>query len=510
MNKYGIYTRFFSTFATNILRVGISFIAGLLIARTLGPGEYGNFSFLLGSFISFAALANMGSSSAFYTFISQKRHSRKFFLYYAVWVLFQLLILLFFVLFLPDSIRQKIWLGHPFGLVILALLASFAMNQLWTFVAQIGESIRDTVGVQMRNLALAAIYLVCVAVLAGFHIISVKNILILNIILYLLFSALYARRVYQADILSKEQEEDLKEVLRKFKRFCLPLVPYAGVVFLYSFADYWILQKFGGSVQQGYYAIGARFSALSLIATISILQVFWKEIAEANSLGNMERVRMLYRRVSRTLYFISAVISCVMIPFSGEILTLLLGPSYQAAWLPLSLMLLYPVYQSLGQITTTTLYATGKTKAHSYIWTFLMPISIPIVYFLLAPKSAIVPGLHLGATGLAIKMLGVLILGVNIAAFVVARHLKAFFDWGHQINVLLLLLPAGFLSKLFAQYILSLISFNGYTILVMAVSGVFYLAIVVASVYFFPALAGMNREMINRGFSWFRARIKPA
>jgi len=510
MNKKNVKVRFFTTFITNILRLGISFIAGLVIARTLGPSEYGNLSFLLGSFTSLATLVNMASSSAFYTFISQRQRGEKFFLYYTVWVLFQLLILLFFVLLLPDSGRQKMWLGHPFWLVILALLASFTMNQLWTFASQIGESIRDTVGVQVRNLVLAAAYLVFVAVLAEFHALSVQNIFILNITLYLIFSALYAWRVYRTGLLSKKGDDDLKTVLGEFKGFCTPLVFYTGIAFLYSFADYWFLQKFGGSAQQGYYAIGVKFSALSLIATTSILQVFWKEIAEANALGNMERVRLLYRRVSRTLYFTGALISCVMIPFAREILALLLGPSYQNAWLPLSLMFLCPLHQSLGQITSTVLYATGKTKTQSYIWIVVMAISIPTAYLLLAPRSAIISGFQLGAMGLAIKSLGVLILGVNLSAFFVAKHIKVNFEWGHQINVLLLLLPAGFLSKLISQYVLSLATIDGYIILVMAVSGFFYLTIVAASVYFFPSIAGVSREMINHGFSCLRSRIKPA
>ena len=508
--KKNIKVRFLLTFITNILRAGISFIAGLIIARTLGPGEYGNFNFLLGSFISLATLVDMASNSAFYTFISQRQRGKKFFLYYGGWVLFQLLILLLLVLFLPNSIRQKIWIGHPFGLVFLALLASYAMNQLWRLIAQIGESIRDTIGVQIRNLALAVTYLICVAVLAGFHVVSVKNLFILNVILYLLFSVLYARSIYRAGTLSKGEEENLRGVLGEFKTFCLPLVIYTGVGFLYTFADYWLLQKFGGSVQQGYYAIGARFAALSLIATTSMLQVFWKEISEANSLGNMERVRLLYHRVSRSLYFIGAVISCVMIPFSREILALLLGPSYQDAWLPLSLMFFYPVHQSIGQITGTMFYATEKTKAQGYIGIFFMAISISTAYILLASKSAIVPGFQLGAMGLAMKMVGCQILGVNISAFFMSKYINSPFDWSHQIKVLLLLLPIGFLSKFFSQGILSLASFDGYAILVMAISGIFYMVSVAILIRCFPSIAGLSREQINHALSWLRARIKPA
>ncbi len=135
MNKNSIKVRALATFLARILRAGVSFITGLVIARALGPDEYGNFSFLLGSFISLGSLVDMASSSAFYTFISQRPRGRKFY-YYSGWITLQLLILLLLVLFLPDAIRQKIWLGHPLNLVVLALLASFTMNQLWRLGAQ--------------------------------------------------------------------------------------------------------------------------------------------------------------------------------------------------------------------------------------------------------------------------------------------------------------------------------------------------------------------------------------
>jgi O-antigen/teichoic acid export membrane protein len=125
MKRTDIKVRFLTTFITNILRVGLSFIAGLVIARTLGPSEFGNFNFLMGSFTSFAILVDISSSSAFYTLISQRKRGKKFFLYYGGWVLLRLLIIFFLVLFSPNSIRHKIWLGHPIGLVILALLSGF-------------------------------------------------------------------------------------------------------------------------------------------------------------------------------------------------------------------------------------------------------------------------------------------------------------------------------------------------------------------------------------------------
>jgi len=507
MDRNSIKVRFLSTFITNILRLGILFITGIIIARTLGPSEYGNFNFLLGSFTSLVTLVDMASSSAFYTFISQRKRGKIFFIYYANWVIAQLFILLIFTLTVPNSFKQKIWLGQSSELLILALFATFSINLIWRLAGQIGESIRDTVGVQIRNLTLAVAYLLCVVGLAGFDMMNIKKIFIVNIILYLFLSYLYFRRMCRIGIVTNEMHEDFKAIYGEYKRFCLPLVAYTIIGFIYSFADYWMLQKYGGSVQQGYYSIGYRFAFLSLIATTSILQIFWKEIAEAYSTGNSDKVRILYKRVSRGLYFAGAVISCVLIPFSKEILSLLLGAQYQAAWLPLGLMFLYPIHQSMGQITGTMLFATEKTKVKSIIGIFFMISSIVMAYFMLAPEDAIIPGLNMGAVGLALKMLICQFIEVNLMAFFVSRYVNLAFDWSHQLYVLLILLSLGFFCKFFVERGLSLFYSGEHVIFTMFGSGFLYLISVATLVRFSPSIAGFNKDQVDYGLALFRKRV---
>ena len=78
MLKTSIRSRFIFTVGTNFFRSLLSFITGILLARLLGPESYGNMAFLMGSFMGVLSLLNMGSSSAFFTFMSQKTRSRKF------------------------------------------------------------------------------------------------------------------------------------------------------------------------------------------------------------------------------------------------------------------------------------------------------------------------------------------------------------------------------------------------------------------------------------------------
>lgn len=504
LNKYSIKIRFLTTLITNGLRGGLSLVTGIIIARVLGPSGYGDFNFLLGSFVAFASLVNMGSSNAFYTFISQQPRSRRFFQYYGLWMMIQFLTLMLLVLLLPDFWQNKVWLGHPTEIVLLALCASFAMQQLWQLTGQIGESIRDTIGVQVRNLGLSLVYLICITFLSLGGLLNIKRLFYLNLILYMSFAAAYSWRLYNKGIFLNSEEETFSNIWGEFKKYCRPLVIYSLAGFFYYFADIWFLQYFGGATQQGYYAIGARFAYISLIVTTSILQVFWKEISEAHHLANKERVRYLYVKISRGLYFTTATISCLLIPFSREILNFLLGSAYEGAWFCLSLMFLYPVQQSMGQIAGTFLYATGLTRAKSYIGLFFMGISIPTTYLLLASKTAPIPGFGLGAIGLALKMVFCTLMEVNLMALVIARYYGWKFDWFYQMASIGLLLSASFLSKSIIRIFFSIIGLTFHLFYEIFLTGLVYFILIGVILYLFPWLAGLEQKQINDFLVSFR------
>lgn len=507
MKRTGIKVRFLTTLVTNVLRVGFSFITGMVIARSLGPGGFGDFNFLMGSFTALANLVDMGSSSAFYTFISRGPRGRKLFIYYGGWILVQLFVLLLVVVFLPGSIKGKIWLGHPNDLILLALLSNFTANQFWRFAGQIGESIRDTVGVQVRNLLLSASYLAGVVLLMWFHLISIKNLFILNFALYLLLAIGYGWRLRLSSELSTDTIEDFGTIFREFRSYCLPLIVVTLVGFVHAFADYWLLQNFGGAVQQGYYAVSAKCASIALIATVSILQVFWKEISEVYAHRDFDRVRFLYYNVTRCLYFGATVISCSFIPFSKEILTLFLGPSYKSAWLSFSIMMFYPIYQSLGQITGIMLLAMGKTKTKSCIDVLFMVVSIPATYFFLAPRAAFLPGLELGAVGLAVKMVICQLLVVSLTIYFVARYIKTPIYWRYQLNVFLLLLTSSFVVKYSILGVISFLSLNIGQLSIIILSLITYLFLISGYLYYFPELAGMNGLQVKQGFYWLREKF---
>ena len=81
MNQ-GIFARTNFTFVMTALRSLMLVAAGIYLARAMGPSTFGEFSFLLASFMALKTLLDLGTSSAFYTFVSGKNVNANVILFY--------------------------------------------------------------------------------------------------------------------------------------------------------------------------------------------------------------------------------------------------------------------------------------------------------------------------------------------------------------------------------------------------------------------------------------------
>jgi O-antigen/teichoic acid export membrane protein len=465
----------------------------LLIARGLGPADYGILSFLLASFTAFRSLLDIGSSSAFYSFISKKLQSKKFINTYLIWLLIQFIILiLFIVIIAPDNWIINIWQGEFRERVLLAFVAVFFQQQIWGVLSQIGESQRLTVRIQSINLSLAVVHLLIIYGLYFFDALSIERIFILIIIEFLLVGIISLLII---DITYSEEILTLREIIQQHIKYCLPIIPLTYLGLVMNFADTWLLQRYGGAIEQAYYGIGYRFAAISLIATQSVLKIFWKEVAEANEKGNEAKISRIYNLTNRVFFIFGCVISGFLIPWASEIIQLFLGEEYIGGALVLSLMFLYPIHQSLGQIIGTMYLALELTKKYAILGIIHLSLSIIAVYFLLAPGSADIPGLGLASTGLAIKMLIIQVVSVNLSVWWLCRYKGWKFSIIYQIVGISSFIFAGFFSKHMVSFLLGndlqqLVQFMLTGLLYIITSGLF--------IYSMPWLLNMDRNEIKK------------
>lgn len=476
----------------NILRAGVGFLTAMLLARWLGPEVYGGFAFIVASLLAARALVDMSVSQAFFTFLSQRQRSKKFVNIFLFWIAFQLAISVLIALILPDSYIYSIWQNQSRSLVVLALIAVFMQHQVYQIALSMAEANRQTIRVQLLTLVITVFHLLAIITLWVLDLLLLPLIFGVLIIEWTAASFIAAKMYVTAPPEVNDSYDSIQSVFQEFWLYCKPLIPYVWLGFFYVFFDRWLLQIWGGSEEQAYYAVALQISSVSLLATAAIIKVFWKEIAEAYKLNNISLIQNLYTKTTRTLFVLSAIISGAIIPWSEEVLSLVLGAAYSEGAFTFTIMLLYPVFQVLTQISGTVLYATENVKTFANIGYVFMAVSMLVTYLLLAPTTNYLPGMDLKSNGLAIKMLSMIFLQAIACIYFIKRLFGVKFEFLHQVIVLFLVLSLSFISKFVIANLFSLSL--AIEMLIATLCYLFFMIIIIIS---FPSIVSLSRDKIN-------------
>ena len=435
----------------------------------------------------------MGTASAFFTFMSQKSRGKKFVASYVAWQFLQFSISLIFIgLIFPNAWINILWLGQQKELVLLAFAAVFMQQQAWQTVIQIGESMRLTYRVQIMNLCLAAAHIILITAMWQLGLMSPKFIFGLITTEYII-AILIACKVIPLGQLPDDPLNG-KALFKEYRTYCTPLFFYSLIGLVYEFADRWLLQNFGGSEEQGFYSIGYHFSVISLLLTGSMFNIFWKEISEAYENKNNERIIHLYQKACCLLYFFAVVISALLIPWSEEITRIALGPAFVQGHLVVSVMFLFSAHRTLGMINGAMLLATGKTRVHLISGGIFMGISIPVSYFIQAPTTVALPGLGLGAMGMAVKVIVFNIFMVNTVTWWIGKEFDKKFDWIYQVAGMGGTLFLGWLSYTLAEQLAAGLSLGTYAH--ASIGCLLYFPMVGVMLWKAPWIAGTSQNEI--------------
>ena len=158
----------------------------------------------------------------------------------------------------------------------------------------------------------------------------------------------------------------------------------------------------------------------------------------------------------------------------------------------LQIMLLYPIHQTIGQMAGIFYNSTNRNKIYSLWGTIQITSSLVITYFLIAPGTYFVPGLNLGALGVALKTVSLQFIGTNILTYINCKFLNLRFS-EHLIHQLIVL-PSCFLIGMLAKWIAETITSSNLNFLL--VSSFVYVATILIVAITFPRLIGFKDKFI--------------
>jgi O-antigen/teichoic acid export membrane protein len=289
-----------------------------------------------------------------------------------------------------------------------------------------------------------------------------------------------------------QKSRSVKETALEFKDYSMPLFWASMVGIFAALGDRWLLQIFGGATEQGYYSLGFNLGAICFLLTSSFTPLLMREYAVAYEQNNTDRLAFLFSKYLPLFYVITAIIACFLTVHGDWLAPLIGGDDFSKAALPVMLLGLAPIHQTYGQLSGSLMTATDRTREYGRISMFMAIMGLPVTYFVLAPETYW--GLNLGATGLAIKLVVLQIIGVNIQLWYNTRQLglKIRKFLVHQVLVVMLFLIFAFIGKFIVGS-----SFDS-GIVALILSGGLYLLFVISIVFIFPSFISMSRlELLN-------------
>lgn len=496
--------RYFYKLLTNLIGLPVYLVTQAIIPRGLGPQAYGDFNFLTSFFTQVMTFLDMGTSTGFYTKLSQRPNETALVSFYFYFVLFSVITLFAWVTAaIKTPVFRIIWPNQGIWFIYLA-----AVWGILNWVLQVLQKMTDSYGLTV-NSEIARMFqritgMVFIVIIFWFNLLHLTSLFFLYYVIMglLIFSLLYIiwKKQYNINLLALGLKE-LKIYIKEFYQYCHPLFIYALVCLIAGIFDRWLLQIFGGSVQQGFFGLAYQIGAGCFIFTGAMTPLLMREFAIAFGENDLKRMASLFRRYIPMFYSITAYFACFIAAQADKIVYIMGGKRFSGAGAAMTLMALFPIHQTYGQLSNSVFLATGQTALYRNIGVVFMVLGLPVTYLLIAPHAAL--GLDAGATGLAIKMVLLQILAVNVMLYYNAQMLNLHF-WkyvGHQVLSLTGLLAIAFSVKLMVDMAMPS---HKYIVLPFLVAGMLYTLVVMVAVVVKPVALGFQREDID--MAWAKLR----
>lgn len=500
MNKItdSLKKRYFYKLFANGLGLIMGVLTQSLIPRGLGPRLYGDFNFLTNFFSQFFGFFDMGNSMAFYTKLSQRHKEPKLVSFYFYFIgLIVLIVIAFVVVVFVTGGQVKLWPNQPIFYIWLAILFS-----MLTYISQIMGNITDAYGLtvpsEVSKTFQKIIGLFIIAAMFLSRKLNIVNFFFYNYVILLFLIIFLAKIIKQSGYFVNDawrlSSAEIKMYTKEFYYYSHPLFVYSLIGFIAGIFDRWLLQVYGGSIQQGFFSLSSQVGVICFMFSGTMMLLITREFSLAYKSKNLQLMASIFRKHIPLLYSMTAFLACFIAINADKITLIIGGGKFEKASLAVAIMAFFPIHQTYGQLSGSVFYATGQTRLYRNIGIVFLLIGLPLTYFLIAPKKVF--GLDLGAEGLAIKTILIQFIGVNVQLYFNSRFLKLSFLWylKHQIISVMFFLTIASFTTYGIEY---LFKFQKNIIFSFLLSGFLYTIINIYFVYSCPAIIGVKKQDVN-------------
>jgi len=387
------------TFTENIITKGLSFLTILILTRTLGPEEYGKYSFVFITVALCSALFDFGMENTAVRFAARDKDQTQsiFGLYLLAKLSILLGLVLFFILggqwFLTDVMRKgEISQFLPYLIAGLIGESLFFVNDTYLQARQ---------RFQFRaflNIARFSVALLFVASLFGGHWLSLQAVFLIYLV-PLLFSTVFLGKYvgFIRTFLKSGLNPELFREIFSYERW---MFVYSAAYNLLGRVDFFMLSFWVHFQQLGIYNAAYQLCSIVSFLPMCLGKVLLPALSELPEQEVYRKTRKLIRGT-----FLICLAASALIPLTGWFVPLLLGREYVSAVPILQILLLAFIIGLLSMPYEQSLYSLGRPKVLS-IGRYIQLLLIVVLNLVFLPSAGISYGAYVVAlTGLVGRLM---------------------------------------------------------------------------------------------------------
>lgn len=386
------------TFSENVITKGLSFSTILILTRTLGPEEYGKYSFIFVTVAMGSALFDFGMENTAVRFAAREKDQIQ--PIFGLYLLVKLCTLMSLVLFFAIG-----------GNWLFGLMHKEAVSQYMPYliVGLIGESlffVNDTYLQAMQrfqfrailNISRFSVALLLVASLFTGRWLSLQAVLLVYLVPLLFSLGFWGQYIrFIRDFLEKGLPSNLLRELFNYERW---MFIYSTANNLLGRVDFFMLGFWVHFQQLGIYNAAYQLCAIVSFLPMCLGKVLLPALSELPEFEIFQKTKKLIR-----VTFLICLVATLLIPMTVWFVPLLLGKEYASAVPILQILLLTFIIGLLSMPYEQSLYSLGRPKVLS-IGRYMQLFMIVILNLLILPSVGETCGAYVAAfTGLAGRLM---------------------------------------------------------------------------------------------------------
>ena len=405
----------------NVVSALANLVVLAVVPKALGPVHYGLFTYLQQIFGQIVSLLDLSTSGAIFVKLSANNNRFELLKWMAIYLSLMFVILIIisfgFGLIVSSSSEPKT-IGHH--LVFLGALLAFSAY-LATCISGILDALGETVLLEKVKLLVKLFMLSCLLYISYF-----EEVTLTLYFIYLIAFSIFVVSIVSIAFLIKAPKDFLSDVRsisvgyaslsREIYIFSSPLVIHTIVGAIVVIFDIWLLKNTANAGQVGIYGAAIAISQMPMVLVSPMIPLLTREFSALAQKKRFSEMSRLFDSLVTPCYIIVTFI-CICGFFYSEIALTFLGEEFAFGLTAITVIMLYPILQTMCQVAMVILLSVGDTNHVKTIGIygaiFGVPLALIFLYFY-----------KYGAVGLIIKILAVNVLVVNMLLFRVSNIIE--------------------------------------------------------------------------------------